>query len=45
MEIAKKVLEQISFNTEKFIKEKGGKIDPNLWIDPQNKSEKTLVKL
>jgi len=30
MEIAKKVLEQISINTEKFIKEKGGKIDPNL---------------
>lgn len=45
MEIAKKVLEQISINTEKFIKEKGGKIDPNLWIDPQNRSEKILVKL
>ena len=45
METAKKVLEQISINTEKFIKKKGGKIDPNLWIDPQNKSEKILVKL
>lgn len=45
MEIAKKVLEQISINTEKFIKEKGGKVDPDLWNDPQNKSEKILVKL
>ena len=44
MEIVKKVLEQITVNTEGFIKQKGEKTDPNLWIT-QNKSEKTLVKL
>ena len=44
MEIAKKVLEQITVNTEGFIKQKGEKADPDLWIT-QNKSEKTLVKL
>ena len=45
MEIAKKVLEQIMNNTKEFIKQKGEKIDPDLWTDPQNKSQKTLVKL
>lgn len=45
MEITKKVLEQITTNTEEFIKEKGEKTDPDLWTNPQNKSQKTLVKL
>jgi len=45
METAKKVLEQITINTEKFIKQKGEKTDPDLWLNPQNKSQKTLVKL
>ena len=45
MEIAKKVLEQIMINTEEFISNKGGKTDPDLWTEPQNKSQKTLVKL
>ena len=45
MEIAKKVLEQISANTEEFIRQKGEAIDPDLWNNPQNKSQKTLVKL
>ena len=45
MEIAKKVLEQIMINTEEFINKKGGKTDPDLWTEPQNKSQKTLVKL
>lgn len=45
MEVAKKVLEQITSNTEEFIKQKGEKTDPDLWTNPQNKSEKTLVKL
>jgi len=45
MEIAKKVLEQITSNTEDFIKQKGENADPDLWTDLQNKSEKTLVKL
>ncbi len=45
MEIARKVLEQISINTEEFIKQKGEKTDPDLWNAPQNKSQKTLVKL
>ena len=45
METAKKVLEQITINTEKFIKQKGEKADPDLWLNPQNKSQKTLVKL
>ncbi len=45
MGIAKKVLEQITANTEGFIKQKGGKTDPELWINPENKSKKTLVKL
>jgi MarR family transcriptional regulator for hemolysin len=45
MEIAKKVLEQITINTEKFIKQKGEKTDPDLWLNLQNKSQKTLVKL
>ena len=45
MEAAKKVLEQIISNTEKFISQKGGKTDPDLWTEPQNKSQKTLVKL
>ncbi len=45
METAKKVLEQITINTEKFIKQKGEKADPDLWSNPQNKSQKTLVKL
>jgi len=45
MEITKKVLEQIRANTEEFIKQKGEKTDPDLWTDPQNKSQKILVKL
>ena len=45
MEIAKKVLEQITSNTEDFVKQKGEKADPDLWTNLQNKSEKTLVKL
>jgi len=45
MEIAKKVLEQIRNNTEGFIKQKGERADPDLWTDPQNKSQKILVKL
>ena len=45
METAKKVLEQIRNNTEEFIRQKGEKTDPDLWTEPQNKSQKTLVKL
>ena len=45
METAKKVLSQIMANTEKFIKQKGERIDPDLWVEPENKSQKTLVKL
>ena len=45
MEAAKKVLAQIITNTEKFISQKGEKTDPDLWTEPQNKSQKTLVKL
>ncbi len=45
MVTAKKVLEQITINTEKFIKQKGEKTDPDLWLNLQNKSRKTLVKL
>jgi MarR family transcriptional regulator for hemolysin len=45
METAKKVLAQIITNTEKFISQKGEKTDPDLWTEPQNKSQKTLVKL
>ena len=45
METAKKVLEQITINTEKFIKQKGENTDPDLWLNLQNKSRKTLVKL
>ena len=45
MEAAKKVLSQIITNTEKFISQKGEKTDPDLWTEPHNKSQKTLVKL
>ena len=45
MEAAKKVLSQIITNTEKFISQKGEKTDPDLWTEPQNKLQKTLVKL
>jgi hypothetical protein len=45
IETAKKVLEQIASNTEEFIRQKGETIDPDLWNNPQNKSQKTLVKL
>ncbi|MGI9566176.1 MAG: MarR family winged helix-turn-helix transcriptional regulator [Nitrosopumilus sp.] len=45
MEIAKKVLKQIRTNTEEFIRIKGEKTDPDLWTNPQNKSQKILVKL
>jgi MarR family transcriptional regulator for hemolysin len=45
MEATKKVLAQIITNTEKFISQKGEKTDPDLWTEPQNKSQKTLVKL
>ena len=45
LEVAKRVLQQINENTEQFIKQKGEKTDPDLWTNPQNKAEKTLVKL
>ena len=45
MEIARKVLEQITINTEEFIRKKGEKTDPDLWNNPENKSQKVLVKL
>ena len=45
MDIAKKVLEKIIYNTGEFIKHKGEKIDPDLWNEPQNESQKTLVKI
>ena len=45
LEKAKKVLQQITVNTEEFMKQKGEKTDPDLWTNPQNKSQKTLVKL
>jgi len=45
MEVAKKVLEQIRTNTEEFIRIKGEKTDPDLWTDPQNKSQKILVRI
>ena len=45
METAKRVLEQIIINTEEFILQKGESTDPDLWNDPQNTSQKTLVKL
>lgn len=45
MEVARKVLEQITINTEEFIRQKGEKTDPDLWNDPQSKADKTLVKL
>ena len=45
MEIVRKVLEQITINTEEFIKRKGEATDPDLWNNPQDKSQKTLVKL
>lgn len=45
IEKAKKVLQQITANTEEFIREKGENADPDLWTNPQNKSQKTLVKL
>ena len=45
MEVARKVLEQITLNTEEFIRQKGEKTDPDLWNNPKNKSQKTLVKL
>ena len=45
MEKAKKVLQQITANTEEFIRKKGENADPDLWTNPQNKSQKTLVKL
>ena len=45
MGTAKKVLEQIIVNTEEFIRQKGESIDPDLWNNSQNVSQKTLVKL
>ena len=45
MEVTRKVLMQIASNTEEFIKQKGENMDPDIWNDPQNKSQKTLVKL
>ena len=45
MEIAKRVLQQIVENTEEFVSQKGEKADPDLWTNPQNKSQKTLVKI
>lgn len=45
MEVTRKVLEQIMINTEGFISKKGEETDPDLWTEPQNKSQKTLVKL
>ena len=45
MEITKKVLGQIMSNTEEFIQQKGENADPIPWMDLQNKSQKTIVKL
>ena len=45
MDVTKKVLQQIKVNTEEFIEQKGEKTDPDLWTNPQNKSQKKLVKL
>ena len=45
LEITKKTLAQINENAEVFIMEKGKKTDPDLWTSPQNKSQKTLVKM
>ena len=45
MEVAKRVLEQITINTEEFIRQKGEKTDPDLWNEPQSKTDKTFVKL
>ena len=45
METARAVLEKIVHNTEEFIKQKGEKVDPDLWNAPQDNSQKTLVKL
>ncbi len=45
MEVAKRALEQITINTEEFIRQKGGKTDPDLWNEPHNKADKTFVKL
>ena len=45
METARKVLSAIVNNTEEFIQKKGERVDPDLWNAPQDKSQKTLVKL
>jgi len=45
METTKKVLEKIIVNTEEFIRQKGESTDLDLWNNPQNVSQKTLVKL
>lgn len=45
IEVTKKVLRQINTNTDEFIKKKGEESDPDLWTNPQNKSQKTLVKV
>ncbi|MCV0409244.1 MarR family transcriptional regulator [Nitrosopumilus sp.] len=45
LEITKKTLTQINANAEAFIMEKGKKTEPDVWTNPQNKSQKTLVKV
>jgi len=45
LEITKKTLMQINANSEEFIREKGKKTDPDIWTNPENKSQKTLVKV
>ena len=45
LEITKRTLTQINANAEAFIIEKGKKIEPDIWTNPQNKSQKTLVKV
>jgi len=45
LEVTKRTLTQINTNAEAFIIEKGRKTEPDIWTNPQNKSQKTLVKM
>ncbi|WP_371503964.1 MarR family winged helix-turn-helix transcriptional regulator [Nitrosopumilus adriaticus] len=45
MEITKKTLMRIKANADEFIVRKGEKAEPDVWTNPQNKSQKTLVKV
>lgn len=45
LEVTKKTLMQINANAEAFIIRKGEKTEPDIWTTPQNKSQKTLVKV